>query len=304
MGRMGNAARGLTVVLLALAAAGCVSKKQYEKAVAVRDSLAVEKDSLLGEVLETMKFVTDVNAELASVSDLTPPVAEGGEIGAPGAQRERVERQAALERIQLAVTRLNEAEAQLAKAQQRIRALSRNETRLLAQVSEYEASLANLKETLAQREAELLGIIEQQEGEITTLAGRVDTLTMTAAALSDTVLNMTTYQNTAYYVAGTKDELIKQGVLVEEGSKFLFFGSKWLEPARELNLDAFTPIDIVGQTVILLPDGEREYRIVTRQNTSFADSASVREGKVRGEIRIMSPRGFWGPSRFLILVRS
>lgn len=304
MGSMGKAGRGMAAALMVMVAAGCVSKKEYDRAVAVRDSLAVEKDSLLGEVLETMAFVADVNAELATVNDLAPAEAEGAEAGAPGAQRERMQRQEALERVHLAVTRLNEAETQLAKAQQRIRALSRNETQLLAQVKEYETSLSNLRETLAQREAELTAIIERQEGEIATLAGRVDTLTMTAAALADTVLNMTAYQNTAYFIAGTKDELIDQGVLVEEGSKFLFFGSKWLEPARELNLEAFTPIDIIDQTVILLPDGEQEYRIVTRQNTSFADSTSVHEGKVRGEIRIVSPRGFWAPSRFLILVRT
>lgn len=304
MYRVGKVTSGLTVMLAVLAAAACVSKDRYDKAVAVRDSLTIEKDSLLGEVLETMKFVADVNTELAKGKDLANATADTDELGAPGAQRDRIERAAALERIQLAVSRLNEAESQLAKSQQRIRALSRNETKLLAQVQEYETSLANLRATLEQREAELTGIIEQQKGEILALTGQVDTLSLTAAALSDTVRNLSLYQNTVYYVAGSKDELIEQGVLVEEGSKFLFFGSKRLAPARELNVAAFTPIDMNDQRVILLPDGSDEYRIVTRQNTSYADSVSLRDGRVRGEIRITSPRDFWAPSRFLILVKS
>lgn len=304
MYRVGKVTSGLTVMLAVLAAAACVSKDRYDKAVAVRDSLTIEKDSLLGEVLETMKFVADVNTELAKGKDLATATADTDELGAPGAQRDRIERAAALERIQLAVSRLNEAESQLAKSQQRIRALSRNETKLLAQVQEYETSLANLRATLEQREAELTGIIEQQKGEILALTGQVDTLSLTAAALSDTVRNLSLYQNTVYYVAGSKDELIEQGVLVEEGSKFLFFGSKRLAPARELNVAAFTPIDMNDQRVILLPDGSDEYRIVTRQNTSYADSVSLRDGRVRGEIRITSPREFWAPSRFLILVKS
>ena len=304
MSRFGKTASGLAVVLAVLVAGACVSKDRYEKAVALRDSLAIEKDSLLGEVLETMKFVADVNTELAKGKDLAAATADTDELGAPGAQRDRMERAAALERIQLAVSRLNEAEAQLAKAQTRIRALSRNETRLLAKVQEYETSLASLRETLQQREAELTAIIEDQKGEIATLAGQVDTLSLTAAALSDTVRNLSYHQNTVFYVAGSKDELIEQGVLVEEGSKFLFFGSKRLEPARDLNVAAFTPIDMNDQRVILLPDGSEEYRIVTRQNTSAADSVSLRDGKVRGEIRITSPREFWAPSKFLILVRS
>jgi len=304
MHRLGKTTYGLTVMLALLVTAACVSKDRYDKAVAVRDSLAVEKDSLLGEVLETMKFVADVNTELAKGKDLATATADTDELGAPGAQRDRMERAAALERIQLAVSRLNEAESQLAKAQQRIRSLTRNESKLLAQVQEYETSLANLRATLEQREAELTGIIEQQKGEITALAGQVDTLTLTASALSDTVRNLNVYQSTVYYVAGSKDELIEQGVLVEEGSKFLFFGSKRLEPARELNVAAFTPIDMNDQRVILLPEGSEEYRIVTRQNTSYADSVSLRDGRVRGEIRITSPREFWAPSRFLILVKS
>jgi len=304
MHRSGKTTSGLTIVLAMLVAAACVSKDRYDKAVSVRDSLAVEKDSLLGEVLETMKFVADVNTELAKGKDLATTTADTDELGAPGAQRDRMERAAALERIQLAVSRLNEAESQLAKAQQRIRSLSRTETKLLAQVQEYETSLTNLRTTLQQREAELTGIIDQQKGEIASLTGQVDTLSLTAAALTDTVRNLSLYQNTAYYVAGSKDELIQQGVLVEEGSKFLFFGSKRLEPARELNVGAFTPIDMNDQRVILLPDGSDEYRIVTRQNTSFADSVSLKDGKVRGEIRITSPREFWAPSKFLILVKS
>jgi len=304
MSRFGKATSGLAVGLAVLTAAACVGKDRYDSAVAARDSLSIEKDSLLSEVLETMKFVADVNSELAKGKDLATATTDSDEIGAPGAQRDRMERAAALERIQLAVSRLNEAESQLAKAQQRIRSLSRTETKLLAQVQEYETSLTNLRTTLEQREAELTAVIEQQKGEIAALAGQVDTLSLTAAALGDTVRNLTFYQNTVYYVAGSKDELIAQGVLVEEGSKFLFFGSRRLEPARELNVAAFTPIDMNDQRVILLPDAGEEYRIVTRQNTSFADSLSLRDGKARGEIRITSPREFWAPSKFLILVRS
>ena len=86
--------------------------------------------------------------------------------------------------------------------------------------------------------------------QIATLAGRVDTLTTEKgqlesdkAALSDTVVHLTTYKNTVYYAVGTKDELMKSGVVTKEGSKFLFFGGTRLEPARNLNPDAFTAID-------------------------------------------------------------
>ena len=63
------------------------------------------------------------------------------------------------------------------------------------------------------------------------------------AALTDTVGNLTAYKNTVYYAVGTKDELMKKGIVTKEGTKFLVFGGSRLEPARNLNPDRFTAID-------------------------------------------------------------
>jgi hypothetical protein len=44
-------------------------------------------------------------------------------------------------------------------------------------------------------------------------------------------VQLTTEKNTAYYVIGTKDELVKQGILVEEGRKrFLLVGGRSVRP--------------------------------------------------------------------------
>ena len=68
------------------------------------------------------------------------------------------------------------------------------------------------------------------------LAAQVDTLRGENGALRDTLGNLTTYTNTVYYIVGTKDDLIKKGIIAEEGgSRFLFVlwkSGKTLVPRR------------------------------------------------------------------------
>lgn len=291
--------RRYTWLLIApvVALAACdQSREELAAALAAQEALAAEKDSLMAEVLEASQFVADVNSQLSNVEGLAEPVATGDDRGIPGPEADRRERQQTLEKVQRAVERLAEAERRVSGAQQRLRLLARNETQLIKQLDEYQATITELRAQMEQRETELTA-------QIAVLEGRVDTLTHVATALSDTVNQLVGEKHTVYYVAGTKDELIEKGVLVQEGSKFLFFGSRRLEPARDLNIGAFTPLDMRRDTVISLPDTSESYRIVSRQNLEYLDG-SVEDGKARGVLRIESPRGFWAPSRYLILVRT
>ncbi|HXE56526.1 MAG TPA: hypothetical protein VNK43_00855 [Gemmatimonadales bacterium] len=289
--------------ILVVGGSGCDrSKPKLEAALAEQAVLSAQKDSLLSEVLEASKFVADINAELAKAKGLVKP-ASATERGAPGPERDRADRQAALERLQVAIARLNEAEAKLEQGQARIRSLSGRNTRLAAQLAEYQQSLAQLRADMERQQAELTAVIERQKAEIATLVMRVDTLAAVSAALSDTVRTLTDFKNTVYYVAGTKDELKRKGIVVEEGSKFLVFGGRRLVPARELRPDFFTELDLTRDTVLALPDSASSYRLVSRQSLSHLDSTAVRDGKVRGVIRITAPEAFWSASKYLILVR-
>ena len=146
--------------------------------------------------------------------------------------------------------------------------------------------------------------------QIATLAGRVDTLTTEKgrlesdkAALSDTVVNLTSYKNTVYYAVGTKDELMKKGVITKEGSKFLVFGGTRLEPARNLNPEAFTAIDKTQNTSIPLPRTDKKYKIVSRQSPTYLASGVSKDGKISGTVEIAQPEEFWSASKYLILVQ-
>jgi hypothetical protein len=128
------------------------------------------------------------------------------------------------------------------------------------------------------------------------------------AALADTVEQLIDEQNTAYYVIGTKEELLADGLVTEEGgSRVLFiFGKrgKTLVPARDLDTALFTPIDLRTTTELVLPDSAADYRIASRQNVAYLAEPPGEDGKIRGMLRIMSAQEFWLPSKFLIIVRS
>lgn len=300
--------RILYVAPLLLALACNQNKEELTKALADAQSLAAEKDSLITEVLETSKFVNGVNEELAKArSALVTNAAT--ESGTP-AERDRAARTAALDRVQALVGRLNETEQRLEQSTQRARSLAGRNGTLLKQIEEYKTSVDSLQATAARTESELRGMIDSQNVQIAGLNQSLDTartmnaqLTTDKTALQDTVTDLTHYKNTVYYVAGTEEELIKKGVVVKEGSKFLFFGGKQLHPARNLDSSAFTPLDKTSATSIDLP-ADHEYKLVSRQDILAADTSSFKDGKVTGQLRISEPETFWAPSKYLILVQN
>jgi hypothetical protein len=291
------------IVILAAAVTGCDrSRAELTKALAESKAAEAQKDSLLTEVLETTQFVSDLNSELAKAKALAV-AAEASDRGVPGAKQDREERQAALERIQQVIVRLNESEAKLTATENRAKNAKIRNARLLAQISTYKQTIEDLKTAAEQQRTEQEAIIAEQRTQIATLAGQVDNLNLDNATLRDTVVHLTKYKNRAYYAVGTKDELIRNGVVTKEGSKFLIFGGTRLEPARKPNLEAFTMIDKTQTLLIPLPRTDKKYKIVSRQSPEYLSGEVTEKGEVRGAVEIASPEEFWSASKFLILVQ-
>jgi hypothetical protein len=295
-----NMRNGRIFGALALALAACSRgpgadvQAQLDQLVAV----SAEKDSLLAQVSENARLMSEIGAQLVSVADREKlaKAAEASESPIAASRDSlRIMVGDVTQRIALGEERLRES-------QRRIRTLTRVSDSARAQ---FESTLTSLTETL-----------ENQKTTIVTLTARVEALesenvvlASEKAALADTVEHLVVATNTAYYVIGTKDELIERGIVTEEGgSRVLFiFGKagKTIVPARQLDPADFTPIDIRSVTEITLPDSTDEYRIASRQDVA-ALADSLEDGKIRraSALRIMAPDQFWMPSKFLILVRS
>jgi hypothetical protein len=158
-------------------------------------------------------------------------------------------------------------------------------------VGDLQATLENQRVTLSSMTEELNRLkVENQELQVRTVA------------LTDTLQQVTTQSNVVYYVIGTKDELKDKGVVVEEGTKFLIFGGKSLNPARDLPEEVFTAADMREISEIPLPRPDKKYKIVSRQNLTALGTPVNSDGKVQGSLQISQPREFWEPSKYLIIV--
>ena len=291
------------LAVLALAATGCKSQAELAKALAESKAAEAQKDSLLTEVLETTQFVSDLNSELAKAKTLAVS-SDGADPGMPGSQQDREERKATLERIQQVIARLNESEAKLIATENRAKNAKIRNARLLAQIATYKQTVEDLKTAAEQQRSEQEAVIADQRNQIASLSGQVDELNVRTASLRDTVVHLTAYKNRVYYAIGTKDELLRNGVVTKEGSKFLIFGGTRLEPARKPNLDAFTMIDKTQTVSIPLPRTDKRYKIVSRQNPEFLDGDVTEKGEIQGVVEIAVPEEFWSASKYLSLVQN
>jgi phage shock protein A len=274
------------------------------------DSLVSIKNDLLNEVMTSTQFVNSINTEMTKLKSRKPATLSARSTSESDVTAMKEERTAVVTRIRELVARLDSSEARVASLRSRASKLSKQDSSLVSQVAEYEKTITALRETVAQQKAEYEATIARQNTQIASLNSKVDTVTKDNVRLSgektallDTVGTLTSEKNTAYYVIGTKDELVKQGVLVEEGHKrFVLVGGRTVAPARELDPAKFTKIDRLRDRTITFPAGE--YTIFTRQSPAFASPFAAKDGKFSGGLRVDQPERFWEPSKFLIIVKS
>src|SRR5437899_9362027 len=159
-------------------------------------------------------------------------------------------------------TRVKDLEPRLKESEQRIKDLT--------------TLSDSLRNELGSTMQNLQGVIDNQKEQIDALTLQVETLTAENVALKDTLENMSTINNTVYYVVGTKDELEQKGVVQEEGgARFLFVlwkSGKTLVPARNLDPGVFTLADRRHFTELPLPESDKEYCIVPPQDTSALET--------------------------------
>jgi hypothetical protein len=282
------AAPALWLPLALVMAAGCKQGPSPETQARL-DSLsqaASERDRLMQEVAENTRLVSEISRELSKVT--VPPK----QLKVTSESPLRASRDTLLQKIRYITARVREIEPRLKESQQRIQALTR--------VSD------SLRDELAATVQNLQGVIDNQKETIASLTEQVEKLTAENVALKDTIDNMATEANTIYYVVGTKDELEKKGLIQEEGgARFLFVlwkTGKALVPARTLDRSAFTPADRRHLLELPLPEADKPYRIVSRQDVSALETPPAEDGTIRGRVKIADSARFWANSKYLIIV--
>ncbi len=257
-------------------------------------AIMAQKDSLIQEVAEQSRVMSDISAELAKVQ------IQGKQLQVKSESPRTAMRDSIFARISYVTDRLTTAERQLRDNRRRISSLTKLSDSLKATL---ESTMANYESTIASQKTTLQELNDQLQK----LSAENADLTLAKAALTDTVRSLAQENSTVYYVVGTKDELLKRGLIREEGgSRVLFvFGKagKTIVPARDLQPSEFTPIDKHQVTEIPLPE-EAEYSVASRQNIDALATPPDKDGRIKGSVlKIAEPDKFWVGSKFLIIVR-
>jgi hypothetical protein len=253
-------------------------------------AVSAQQDSLMQGFQQTTQLLADMDKELSKVKGLQSHVPLNVK-GEANGDTQAAYRASLLGKVQEVTSLLNKSRA-------RVAAMSEKNTTLGTQVTDYQATIANLQAMLEQNKADLAALNMR----VDSLTTANTSLTSAKAAISDTVTDLRKIANTVYYVVGTKDDLKAKGIVVEEGSKFLFFGHKALVPSRKLDPSEFTAINKWDDTPIALHITNKPFKVVSRQDPALIQQAQGADGKPTGDLHISQPAEFWGPSKYLIIV--
>ncbi len=283
MDRKRTAVRGLAwslVLMLPLAACNRGPSKEVQQELS---TLRAQRDSLIREEAAKTQTMERLSHALEAIQGTS-----GGGALPPESLRDRITAMA---------TNLNTAHSELATAQRRIRALTRQR--------------ASLRDSLQSTQAMSDSLMALQRDSISSLHGAmtasVDSLNQQVAAVSDTLRNLEKEHYTVYYAVGTEKELLDQGIVTKEGGS-RFLGFLWrtgqsLVPARNLQTSEFKAIDLRTTPDIQLP-AQGTYRLVSRQDVQYLIPTPDASGQFMGsDLKITDAQNFWQHSRFLILER-
>ena len=301
------------ILILALAATAVACKEQPRRnadgtpalSYAGQDSLLKQKDSLIaektrqlseqsaiiGDAATSASLISDIDKDLAAVRGLKSQKA-----AATNAAETEANASSKLEGIQgkvrALISRLNASEARVRKMRQDQLAHAQVDSQQVAQLAEYERSIGEMRAT-----------VERQQSEIAVLTQRVDSLSTANTVLIARTTEMSAREDSVFVAVGSEKDLIKRGLIRKEGGTKLMFGrGKTIVAARHLEPAQFQTISKLKDLTINLPDPNKTYRIVTRQDMHFAEPQDPKKGRVKGSLKISDPNAFWGGSKYLILV--
>jgi hypothetical protein len=288
--------RHLALTILSLATlAACGPSKEHARAdsvaalaasqqVRLSAQLTAQKDSLVHVVLAADDFIMKIDSSVSRVVGKKKGKARDANLDPLAQQLQN--RKAVMDRVDALVARTRETAKQLAAA-------NKDNAALRQQLAADEAMIEDLNAT-----------IQRQSGTIAALSTRVDSLNGVTKELGATIASLEAQHNKAFYVIGREDDLLKRGVIVQEGGANLLFAhpGRTLQMSRNADPSVFTAVDQRGTKVIEVPEPTKRYRVISRQSLDYAAVDGRDDNTFQGNLKISEPSRFWGPSRFLVIV--
>ena len=272
------------------------SSRAKDSLVMVKDSLLAVKErqlsfqsQMIGDAATSARLISEIEADL-SKARIQVKDDRKLESGVESAADKLVLVQ---KKVDAVLSRLTASETRIRRMREDSVARTMLNATQAAQIAEYEKSISDLRIS-----------VENQGREIALLSVAVDSMGRENVALTAKNNAMSAHEDSVFVAIGTEKELTEKGVIRREGGTFLAFGrGKTIVPARSLELEDFQVMSKSKDLTIALPQTDKEYRVVSRQNLEYTDSVNRKNTMVKGSLQVTDPEKFWAPSKFLILVQ-
>ncbi len=286
----------LIIVLIAFTLTSCVeSSKKYKTLVAQYDSLAVAKDSTSAELERVFETLNEVENGLKSLREAENIFAlqtqQGKELSLSSREQMKSDVSAIGEAIagyKKQIEKLkNDNRIQSAQFKKRLDALT-------VELEEKSALIADLQKQLEEKDSQLR-IKTQQiatlDQAVSNLRSDVSTLTQEKQVQKETIATQDQLLNTAFYIIGSKDDLIAAKVLSKGG---LFRSARISYEAEQ---SAFVKIDIRNVNSVKLNAKKAKVLSVHPAGTYSLD---LDENGFQ-VLNISSPAAFWEQTKYLVV---
>lgn len=200
------------------------------------------------------------------------------------------------EQIKTDIEALNQL---IQKNKDKINRLSRQLRNSNINIKELKKTIENLKKVIEEKTIEIDNLNKQIEGlniTISNLNQNVDSLNIENEQKDNTINQKDNEINTAFYVFGSKKELLEHKVVTKDGG-FVGLG-KVIKLQQDFNKDYFTKIDITKDTKFDLY--AKSAKIITTHPSGTYKF--IKNNKTVESIVITNPKEFWSTSKYLVIV--
>jgi chromosome segregation ATPase len=256
-------------------------------------TVTTEKDTLIATLQTAMSLSHDIESLQKEID--RKPVRRGAKTSEALPAWDAQVR----EQISDVRARIKEQREALARASERLKALAKKNTALAAQLAQSLQTIELLQADNQQQAAHIQQLSLRIEG----LERDKTQLLAETRAKGDTIGVQRDDLNRVFWIAGTKDQLRKLGVIKQQGGKSLLVTrvGETFTPGNDLNPTLFQALDKSRDSRIVLPD-DAVYEIVSPQNVAYATPTTPKPRQVRGQI-VINDKRFWDNSPYLILMR-
>lgn len=254
--------------------------------------LQQQKDSLFGATRSLLAAIASIDS--ATTQAGVKPPRDKGEPIASYEEQVRARTVRALERLRTTQTKLKSTMASVSH-------LSGQNAQMRAAIDTFRLTVTQLENQVALQTTRGDSLMRA----LGAATARGDSLQTRTVQLGSTIDSMTTAERKVWWVAGTKDYLMKHSIVAEVGGTRFPFIVKVGATLRPANLHPdttlFQAFDMLDTRTVPLKVG-KQYEVISAQDLNGADRTNAKGRVFTGPITITDPQKFWAPSHYLILL--